>query len=217
VSEYRRTLFDKYGPAAVDRIRAFSYGAMIFGLTLAALALTMHRITLVTFVLALLVAGASAGATLLLSNGVGGGWVAIAISGASTPSEDQYSYQQALVMQGKVNEALASYEDAIAERPSDATPRILAADLYAKLPDGKRRAAELFREVLRLPSLPAGQDIYATNRLVDLLTGPLRDPGRAAVELRRLIERHPESTAATHARAALARIKQRIAESQLDP
>jgi len=70
---------------------------------------------------------------------------------------------------------------------------------------------------LKPDNLPAGQDIYATNRLVDLLTGPLRDPGRAAVELRRLIERHPESTAATHARAALARIKQRIAESQLDP
>src|SRR5206468_11828509 len=48
VSEYRRTLFDKYGPAAVDRIRAFSYGAMVFGLTLAALALSMHRFSLLT-------------------------------------------------------------------------------------------------------------------------------------------------------------------------
>jgi hypothetical protein len=216
VSEYKRTLFDKHGPAAVDRIRALSYGAMIFGLTFGAVALTAHGISVLTLVLALLAAGASAGATLLLSKGVGGGVAAIALSGASTPSEDQYSYQQALVMQGKVNEALASYEDAIAERPGEATPRILAADLYATLPDGRRRAAELFREVQRMPGVAGGQDIYATNRLVDLLTGPLRDPGRAAVELRRLIERHPTSTAATHARAALARIKQTLAERELD-
>lgn len=56
----------------------------------------------------------------------------------------------------------------------------------------------------------------ATNRLVDLLTGPLRDPGRAAVELRRLIDRHPTSTAAAHAREALAKIKQTLAERAAD-
>ena len=44
-----------------------------------------------------------------------------------------------------------------------------------------------------------GQYAYATNRLVDLLTGPLNDPGRAMGELRRLIDRAPQSPAAVNA------------------
>ena len=114
------------------------------------------------------------------------------------------------MLQGKVVEALASFEDLIAAAPEAIEPRILAADLYAKDREGARRAAELFREAQRIRAIPPGRDIYVTNRLVDLLIGPLRDPGRAVVELRKLIERHPTSTAAAHARDALARIKREM-------
>ena len=34
MAEYKATLVDKHGAAAVDRIRAVVYGAMVFGLTL---------------------------------------------------------------------------------------------------------------------------------------------------------------------------------------
>ena len=48
---------------------------------------------------------------------------------------------------------------------------------------------------------------YAQTKIVDLYLGPLKDEGRALVELRRLIEGFPGTHEAEQARAALARIK----------
>jgi hypothetical protein len=44
-------------------------------------------------------------------------------------------------MHGKVNEALASYEDIIAASPKAIEPRVLAAELYAKDDAGARRSS----------------------------------------------------------------------------
>jgi hypothetical protein len=206
MAEYRPTLFDKHGPGAVDRIRAFTYGIMVFGGSLGVLALAMG-VHIATFAYALGAGVLTTALTLSLSKGAGDGWTAIAVSGASTPYEDQFSYQQSLVMQGKVEEALASFEEIIAASPNAVEPRLRAAELYSGRRDGARRAAELLREALKIPTIAPGRDIYATNRLVDLLVGPLRDPGRALVELRRLIDRYPTTTAAAHAREAIARLK----------
>ncbi len=209
MTEYKPTLFDRHGPAALEQVRALSYGAMVFGLVFGALALEIG-FSVWTFVVPLMAAVGTAGSAFLLGRAAGEGWTRFAVSGASTPYEEQFSYQQSLVMQGKVSEALASFEDIIAAAPNAFEPRILAADLYAQDRDGARRAAELLREAQRIRSIPPGRDIYATNRLVDLLAGPLREPGRAVVELRKLIDRYPTSTAATHARDALARIKRQM-------
>ncbi|HLJ18563.1 MAG TPA: tetratricopeptide repeat protein, partial [Stellaceae bacterium] len=119
--------------------------------------------------------------------------------------------QQALVMRGQIDAALASYEAVIAERPDAVDARLRAAEVYLKERADHRRAAELFRAVQRIATITPGQDVYVTNRLVDLLTGPLDDPGRALVELRRLIERYPDSPAAGHARQALAALRARRA------
>src|SRR5690349_6432829 len=51
----------------------------------------------------------------------------------------------------------------------------------------------------------AGQVVQA--KVIDLYLGPLKDEGRALVEMRRLIERFPGTKEADEARAALARIK----------
>jgi len=204
---YKPTLFDRHGPAAADRLKAFGYGVMVFGLVFGVITLEFGYLSLWMFLLAAVAGAATSLVGIGLANAAGNTWLKVAVSGASTPYEEQYSYQQALVMQGKVNDALASYEDIIAASPKAIEPRVLAAELYAKDDAGARRAAELLREVQRIPSLPSGRDVYVTNRLVDLLIGPLRDPGRAAVELRRLVIRYPGTTVAERAREALARIK----------
>lgn len=209
MTEYKPTIFDRHGPDALERIRALSYGGMVFGLTFGVMALEVG-FSVWTLVVPLIAAVATAGSAFLLGKAAGEGWMKFTVGGASTPYEEQFSYQQSLVMQGKVNEALASFEDIIAASPEAIEPRILAAELYAKDRASARRAAELLREVQRIRSIPPGRDIYATNRLVDLLIGPLRDPGRAVIELRKLIDRHPTSTAAVHARDALARIKREM-------
>ena len=210
-SEYKPTLFDRHGPAAADRVRAFAYGAMVFGLVFGALALASGHLSVWTFLFAAFAALVTAFFGIGIAAAAGKSWHTLMMSGGSTPYEEQYSYQQALVMQGKVTEALASYEDIIAASPHAIEPRVRAAELYAQDVTGARRAAELLREVQRIPKLPPGRDVYVTNRLVDLLIGPLRDPGRAVVELRRLMLRYPNTVAATHAREALATIKQQLA------
>ena len=185
---------------------------MVFGLVIGAVALATGQMSLGVVEIAL---AAGMGVSIVShSLGRAGGRVAKAFTQGTgtTPYEEQFSYQQALVMQGKVNEALASFEDVIAASPNAVQPRLRAAELYAKH-DGARRAAELLREALRSPAITAGENVYATNRLVDLLAGPLGDPGRACVELRRLIDRYPGSANAKHAREALARIKEGMARN----
>ncbi|MFI5227999.1 MAG: tetratricopeptide repeat protein [Gemmatimonadales bacterium] len=147
------------------------------------------------------------------SAAIGNTWRHLAVDGASTPYKEQYSYQQALVMQGRLDDALESFEAVISEQPAAVDPRIRAAELYARDKGNHVRASELFREVQRIESVSTGEFIHATNRLVDLYNGPLADPGRALVELRRLIERCPATPAAEHARGALAAIKPRVMSS----
>jgi outer membrane protein assembly factor BamD (BamD/ComL family) len=180
---------------------------MVFGLTFGVLALATGSLSFWLVVIALAAALATSGASLLLGRLAGDGWTAMTISGSSTPYEEQYSYQESLVMQGRVDEALDSFETIIAASRHAVEPRIKAAELYRQRKDGAARAAELLREAQRITSIPPGRDVYATYQLVDLLVGPLGNPGRAVVELRRLIDRYPKSAAAGHARQALTRIK----------
>ena len=155
--------------------------------------------------------GAFAGsAGWLLGEAAGRGWKHVAVDGSSTPYEPQFSLEQSLVMQGRVDDALASFEQIIAAEPGSIAPRIRAAELYAREKNDHRRAAELFRDVLRSPAISGGENVYVTNRLVDLYIGPLNDPRRALVELRRLIETRPGSQAAAHARRSLADLKARL-------
>jgi tetratricopeptide (TPR) repeat protein len=205
---YKRTLFDRHGPAALDYIRAWSYGAMVFGLTAAVLTV---RIGFKWWTIPVgLAAGVAAGTLgLFMANAMGGAWKHLMVDGSSTPYVEQYSRQQALVMQGKLDEALASFESIIKKEPSSVDARIRAAELYARDKGDHRRAAELLREAQRIPTITMGQDVYVGHRLVDLFVGPLNEPGRALVELRRLIERHPGNAAADRARQALAELKAR--------
>ena len=92
-------------------------------------------------------------------------------------------------------------------------PRLKAAEHYATRNRDPRRAAELFREVRAIPGCSIRDAVYASTRLVDLYDGPLDEPGRALVELRRIIEQYPDTPMAKHARAALPSLKARLQSS----
>jgi tetratricopeptide (TPR) repeat protein len=123
--------------------------------------------------------------------------------------ERQYSHEDALVMRGDAEGALASYEQIILEAPEDAQPRIRAADLYAK--SGLRERAELlYRSVQRLPSVAPRDDIYASNRLVDLYLSWPGHEAKGLRELRRLVDTYPETDVAERARAGLVNLKSQL-------
>lgn len=135
-------------------------------------------------------------------------------SGRSTPYEEQFSYQETLAARGDVTGALESYEAIISERADAVLPRLRAAELCAKSGRDLVRATELFRSVRDMPGASARDILYASNRLVDLYNGPLRNPGRALVELRRIVERFPNSADAKSARGAIPGLKARNLEER---
>lgn len=209
MTQYKPTLFDRHGPAAEGILKAWGYGLLVFGLVSGVL---IMQIGFVWWELPLGAGfGALAGGSGWLAGHIfGTAWKHVAVDGSSTPYERQFSYEQSLVMQGRVDDALASYEAVIATEPELIAARVKAAELYVKEKQDYHRAAELFRDVLRMPSISAGDDVYATNRLVDLYLGPLSEPGRAMVELRRLADTRPGTAAADHARRSLADLKSRM-------
>jgi TolA-binding protein len=131
----------------------------------------------------------------------------VTAGGGSTPYEEQFSHEQALVMKEDYAGAAACFEQRLRETPGDPRILIAAADLNATFAANPTRAAEQYREVQRSPVATPGQDVYASNKLADLYLGPLRQPGRALVEFRRLIQRYPNSRTADQARMALANLK----------
>jgi hypothetical protein len=130
-----------------------------------------------------------------------------------SPHERQYSYEDSLVMRGDVDGALASYEKIILEAPSDPVPRIRAADLCARshLPE---RAETLYRAVQRLPRVARKDDIYVSNRLVDLYLAWPRHETKGLRELRRLIDTYPDTDVAERARAGLVNLKSQLGVSE---
>lgn len=213
---YKRTLFDKHGPEAADLARTV-YSLVIptvAGLFLgAALAVRRHLSP------ALVVLAAFAGAVVLdvwwwyfvtrMSHGAGKLFGEFIQPTASGSYERQYSHEDAMVMRGDVGGALASYEEIILEAPTDPQPRLRAAELYAKA--GQReRAEELYRSVQRLQRVPPKDDVFASNRLVDLYLAWPGNETKGLRELRRLIDTYPDRDVAAHARAGLTNLKSKL-------
>src|SRR2546423_3371869 len=218
---YKKTLFDKRGPEAAQFNQIVSSliipivpGGFIGG------ALAARR----DLSAPLVAVSALAGAILLgtcwwyfvsrVSRGAGAVFGEfIQPTGNRTPYEHQYSEQDAKVMRGQVARALASYEEIILSSPNDPRPRIRAADLYAK--NGQRdRAEALYKAVQRLPGIAAKDDVYVSNRLVDLYLQWSDREARALTELRRLVDTYPESDVAERARKGLANLKRQLGATE---
>lgn len=124
----------------------------------------------------------------------------------AAPRQASYSHIEAMAAAGDIAGALGAYEQVIAAEPTAIVPRAQAAELYTRGSDNARAAA-LFAEIRRIPACTPQQDLYATQRLIDLYDGPLAEPAKSLTELRRIVERHRDSREAPFARAALVKRK----------
>ena len=124
----------------------------------------------------------------------------------AAPRQASYSHIEAMAASGDVAGALGAYEQVIAANSTAIVPRAQAAELYARGTD-PARAAALYTEIRRVPGCSPQNDLYATQRLIDLYDGPLDQPAKSLTELRRIIERHRDSREAPFARAALVKRK----------
>ena len=219
IPEYKTTLMDRVGPDIGYRMKAIGYGLMVFGITTGATFLIMAQggsnvgwgAIVGTLLFAALLGALVTAMGLGIASGSGTVMKAFTLpTGNSTPYEEQFSYQEAMIARGDMDGAMESFEAIIAERPDAVGARLRAAEHYAARGLNPRRAAELFVEVRKIPGITTRDTIYATSRLIDLYDGPLDDPGRALVEMRRVIEQYPDSAVARHAREALPALKTRL-------
>jgi hypothetical protein len=216
-SRYKVTFFDRYGPAGEHLLKAYAYGFMVFGITVGATWLASAiagmnpfkpALLAMTLGIAITLSAITIVGSLKLGTMVGDGAQYLTAGGSSTPYDEVFSQEQALVMQRDYVTALHLFEQRISAAPNEPRVRIAAADLYMTHGENPKRAAELYKEVQRIPELGTGHDVYVSNKLADLYLGPLNQHGKALVELRRLIERYPGSTVADHARMGLANLKE---------
>ena len=126
---YKRTLFDKYGPEGGDyfKIASWLIVPIVAGGGIGA-AWFVRKGFGAGWVIAGALLGAilgAAGMTLvaLTFSQAGGGLFGSFIQPGGTAMDRQYSLEDAMVMRGDVEGALASYERIILESPNDAQPR----------------------------------------------------------------------------------------------
>lgn len=120
-----------------------------------------------------------------------------------------HSRAEALAAAGRVDEARAEFDAARtgADGQMDIASLRAEAEFNATAAGDPRRAEELFLRIRRAPQATGNDELYASHRLIDLYLGPLADPGRVNVELRRMADRFPGTIDGSGALAALKRRK----------
>jgi hypothetical protein len=225
-SSYKLTFFDKHGPEGGNHLKALGQSLFVFGLALPmfgvlgggdppALGLTGWRLIVFTLGGSLTLGGLSLFVAVKGGSLAGQGASHVYMGGASAP-EDSFSVEQSLIMQRDYAGAAHLFEQRIIATPTDVRVLVAAADLYRTFAENPTRAAELYKSVQRLPEVASGHDVYVSNKLADLYLGPLKEPRRALVEFRRLIQRYPGSVTEKHARMALANLKTDVMKGDWD-
>lgn len=124
-----------------------------------------------------------------------------------------YSAIETLVVRGDYAAAAEAYRER-ALRPRDKVEAtVRRADLLGG-PLQQPETALVELEALRAGTLSPTEDLRVGAALVDLYERHLGDPGRAMVELRRLIDLHPEHPAVRRLRRSLAGLKHQHAPTE---
>ena len=133
-------------------------------------------------------------------------------SGRSTPPNRDYSRAEALAVRGHYDDAIAVYEVAIAELPSDPEPYVKIATLLTEKVKDPERAAVWLQRALKEAELRGKWETVLVRGLTDLYRHRLGSPARAAPLLARFAERHEGTPDGEWASEELAHVKRLMAE-----
>lgn len=128
--------------------------------------------------------------------------------GSRTPTQRSpaYSRAQALARIGAQDQALAVLEAEVRANPANPGPYLAAAAIALDEMGDFSQAADWFRRARGAAHMSAETSAYVCFRLAEIYES-IGDRGRAAVELRRLIELHPDSQYTDLARKRLRELK----------
>lgn len=113
-------------------------------------------------------------------------------SGSSTPPIKGHSAIEALVAEGRYQDAAVAYRREIAADPSDIEARSRLAQLLMDRLEDFTAAARYLKEAREVTTNDRQKMGYSL-RLIDLYRSRLNDRGKAMVELRRFIDTFPDS------------------------
>ena len=131
-------------------------------------------------------------------------------SGRSTPVKHEYSYPESLAARGRYEDATVAYEAAVSEFPEDPEPYLRIARLYRDKLESYEEAVFWFKRARKDSAIPKGQELLASQEIIELYRDKLSTPKRAIPELARLLDRFPDNQSADWARSELARLKEQV-------
>lgn len=137
-------------------------------------------------------------------------------SGRSTPVKHEYSYAESLVARGRYEEATVAYEVAVSEFPDDPEPYLRIARLYRDKLEEYEQAVFWFKRARNDSAISSGQELLATQEIIEVYRDKLRTPKRAIPELARLLDRFPDNQTAGWARTELARLKALVQADEVE-
>ena len=147
-------------------------------------------------------------------------WVGNVVSNTGLRrSADQHGEIEALAARGQYADAAERWFRLAVDGEHPAEAMLRRAELLAgPLRDPGSAAAELaqYREAPRLPLRPA-EDVAIGMALVDIYEHRLAEPSKAMFELRRLLDRYPQSRHVQRIRATLNDLKERRFGDAFDP
>jgi hypothetical protein len=120
---------------------------------------------------------------------------------------NEHSEIMTLEARGDFKGAVSAWEAVAIAEPENPWPLVRSAELYARELNDPALAIERFRMARAMREVNAELNRYVSQKIIDLLLGPLDDKGRAMVELRMLVDKYPDSREAEAARDALRNLK----------
>ncbi len=120
---------------------------------------------------------------------------------------NEHSEIKTLEIRGDFKGAVSAWEAVAIAEPGNPWPLVQSAELYARELNEPALAVERFRMARAMPELKPELYRYVSQKIIDLLLGPLDDKGRAMTELRMLIDKYPDSREADGSREALRNLK----------
>jgi len=133
-------------------------------------------------------------------------------SGRSTPVKHEYSYPESLAARGRYEEATVAYEAAVSEFPEDPEPYLRIARLYRDKLKQYEQSVFWFKRARNDSEISKGQELLATQEIIEIYRTKLGTPTRAIPELARILERFPDDQSADRARDELTRLKEQVRE-----
>jgi len=137
--------------------------------------------------------------------------VGLAPAGRRTTLARDYSRAEALAVRGHYDDAIAVYQEAIDEIPSDPEPYLEISKLLTDKVSDPEKGAVWLQRAIQETELPASWEMVIVRQLTELFHR-VGAPARAAPLLARIAERREGSPDGEWARDELAKVKRLIAD-----